>query len=254
MKLIRTIAAAALLTAASSNAYAVLSVKDPLNSPAWSYMAREYFADDTVSFSDLVKVAAAPHAEDSMNVPVMVDATALDDVQEILVFADLNPIPTVLRFYPHSMEPKIGFGLKLQQGSPIRAAVKTADGQWHVGGTWVNAAGGGCTAPSVGSGHSDWASRLGETSGRFFAGNNDEGRMKFKVMHPMDTGLADGIPAFFIERIEVKDASGDEVGVIMPFEPVAENPVFTVNTPGDGPVSVSGRDNNGNRFKAEFAR
>ncbi len=253
MRLIQAIIGACLFTA-SFNALAVLSVKDPLNSPAWSYMTREYFADDAVSFSDQVRVAAAPHAEDSMNVPVMVDASALSDVQEILVFADLNPIPTVLRFYPHSMEPKIGFRLKLQQGSPVRAAVRTGDGQWHVGGTWVHAAGGGCTAPSVGSGNADWASRLGETSGRFFSSNDDDGRMRFKVMHPMDTGLADGIPAFYIERIEVKDAAGDEVGVIMPFEPVAENPVFTVNTPGDGPVTLSGRDNNGNRFKAEIQR
>lgn len=253
MGLFKALVAAALL-ANSANALAVLSQKDPLNSPAWDYMAREYFADDAVSFSELVVVSSAPHAEDSMNVPVMVDATALEDVQEILVFADLNPIPTVLRFYPHSMQPKIGFRLKLQQGSPVRAAVKTNDGSWHVGGTWVHAAGGGCTAPSVGSGNADWASRLGETSGRFFSSNSDEGRMRFKVMHPMDTGLADGIPAFFIERIDVVDAEGAEVGVIMPFEPVSENPVFTVNTPGVGPVTLSGRDNNGNRFKAEIVR
>ena len=78
--------------------------------------------------------------------------------------------------------------------------------------------------------------------------------MRFRVMHPMDTGLADGIPAFYLENIKVSDAEGNEVGVIMPFEPVAENPVFTVNTPGEGPVTLTGRDNNGNSFKAEIAR
>lgn len=238
----------------ASGAGATLPVKDPLNSPMWEYMAQQYFADESVAFSDDVSVVSAGHAEDSMNVPIMVDASKLDDVQEILVFADLNPITTVLRFYPNSMQPKIGFRVKVQQGTPIRAAVKTTDGRWHVGGTWINAAGGGCTAPSVGSGNADWASRLGETSGRFFANHQDEGRMRFRVMHPMDTGLADGIPAFYLENIKVSDAEGNEVGVIMPFEPVAENPVFTVNTPGEGPVTLTGRDNNGNSFKAEIAR
>jgi len=247
-----TVTSVALLSA--SSVWAGLPIADPLNSPMWDYMAQQYFADESVAFSDDVSVISAGHAEDSMNVPIMIDASKLDDVQEILVFADLNPITTVLRFYPNSMQPKIGFRIKVQQGTPVRAAVKTANGHWHVGGTWVNAAGGGCTAPSIGSGNVDWASRLGETSGRFFANAKDEGRMRFRVMHPMDTGLADGIPAFYIEQIKVADASGKEVGVIMPFEPIAENPVFTVNTPGNGPLTLSGRDNNGNTFKAEVAR
>lgn len=242
------------LALGSSPVWAALPLKDPLNSPMWDYMAQQYFADESVAFSEDVSVISADHAEDSMNVPIMIDATRLDEVQEILVFADLNPITTVLRFYPNEMQPKIGFRIKVQQGTPVRAAVKTSDGRWHVGGTWVNAAGGGCTAPSIGSGNVDWASRLGETSGRFFASNEDTGRMRFRVMHPMDTGLADGIPAFYIEQIKVADASGKEVGVIMPYEPIAENPVFTVNTPGDGPLTLSGRDNNGNTFKAEIAR
>ena len=258
MKSIRKLCMSAALSGAllcTSAAWATLPVADPLNSPMWEYMAQQYFADESVAFSDDVSVISAGHAEDSMNVPIMIDASKLDgEIQEILVFADLNPITTVLRFYPNSMEPKIGFRVKLQQGTPIRAAVKTTDGRWHVGGTWVDAAGGGCTAPSIGSSNVDWASRLGETSGRFFANHIDEGRMRFRIMHPMDTGLADGIPAFYIDQIKVADASGKEVGVITPFEPVAENPVFTVNSPGDGPLTLSGRDNNGNRFKAEIAR
>lgn len=257
MKIIRNLCfstVAALTLLSTANVHAVLPMKDPLNSPMWEYMAQQYFADESVAFSSDVSVTSADHAEDSMNVPIMIDASKLDDVQEILVFADLNPITTVLRFYPDSMPPKIGFRVKVQQGTPIRAAVKTADGRWHVGGTWINAAGGGCTAPSIGSGNSDWASRLGETSGRFFANHKDEGRLRFRIMHPMDTGLADGIPAFYIDEIKVADASGNKVGVIQPYEPVAENPVFTVNTPGIGPLTLSGRDNNGNTFKAEITR
>lgn len=225
---------------------------DPLNSPMWEHMVKQYFADASVIFDDRVSVLAAPQAEDSLNFPVMIDASKIDGITEMVVFADLNPIATVLRFFPDAMPAKIGFRIKLQQGTPVRAAVKTEQG-WHVGGLYVDAAGGGCTAPSVGSGNADWASRLGEVSSRVFT-NSAIDRLRFRVMHPMDTGLADGIPAFYIERIQVNNADGDQVGVIMPFEPIAENPIFTVEVPGAGALAVSGRDNNGNLFDAEILR
>ena len=42
---------------------------------------------------------------------------------------------------------------------------------------------------------------------------------------------------------------------VQPFEPVSENPVFTLNrNAADGPVETSGRDNNGNLFKARIAQ
>ena len=49
---------------------------------------------------------------------------------------------------------------------PVRAAVRTGNGNWHVGGTWVNTAGGGCTLPSTGSASPEWQKRLGEVSSR----------------------------------------------------------------------------------------
>ena len=64
----------------------------------------------------------------------------------------------------------------------------------------------------------------------------------------MDTGLAAGIPAFFIESLEVRDSQGEPIATIRPFEPISENPFFSVDILGRGPVSLSGRDNNGNRF------
>lgn len=67
-----------------------------------------------------------------MNVPVSVDAAALPGVTEVLVFADLNPIARIVRFAPTGAHPGLGFRIKLQQSSPVRAAARTADGTWHV--------------------------------------------------------------------------------------------------------------------------
>jgi len=78
-----------------------------------------------------------------------------------------------------------------------------------------------------------------------------------RIIHPMDTGLAAGIPAFHIEDIVVTDASGQVLSRIQPLEPVAENPSFTLDFAAVAPgtrLHVGGRDNNGNRIDAWVTR
>jgi sulfur-oxidizing protein SoxY len=210
-----------------------------------------------VSFDARVRVSAPHTAENPLDVPVHVDATALAGVEEVVVFADFNPIVKVLAFRPGQARASLGFRIKLQQSSPVRAAVRTADGQWHVGGVWVTATGGGCTLPSTGSGSPEWQSRLNEVSARLFPRIDGGERVRLRIIHPMDTGLAPGIPDFHIEELTLADIAGAELVRIATFEPVAENPVFTVDLPpraAPGPIHVSGRDNNGNRIDAEVAR
>ena len=227
--------------------------EDPLRSSQWETMYKLYLKGSPVVFDQRVKVLAPKAAENSLEVPVMVDVEALDGVQEVLVFADYNPLPKVLEFSPKGAKPRIGFRLKLQQSSPIRAAARASDGVWHVGGMWVDAAGGGCTLPSVGSASPQWESRLGEVDARLWAREDGSRRLRFSVMHPMDTGLAPGIPAFYAESIELTDTNGELLASIKPYEPVSENPQFALDLPGKTPIIVHGRDNNGNRFNAEIA-
>jgi len=57
-------------------------------------------------------------------------------------------------------------------------------------------------------------------------------------------------------RVEVTEAGGKELMRIEAFEPVSENPVFTLDLPparAAGPIVVSGRDNNGNAINARIA-
>lgn len=251
--------------------------RDPLESARWEDMRKLYFPGQRVVFDDRVRVTAPVTAEDSMNVPVRVDASGLPGVRKVTVFADFNPILEILRFYPQGALASLGFRVKLQQSTPIRAAAQTADGVWHVGGTWVNTAGGGCTAPSTGSASPEWQSKLGEVSGRLWlpvaeapeasapaqAGKggkpgqgNEPVRLRLRIIHPMDTGLAPGIPAFFVQDLKVTEAGGKELMRIEAFEPVSENPVFTLDLPparAAGPIVVSGRDNNGNAINARIA-
>ncbi|MES9940834.1 MAG: quinoprotein dehydrogenase-associated SoxYZ-like carrier [Candidatus Thiodiazotropha sp. 6PLUC2] len=223
--------------------------RDPLDSVMWLEMHKRLLNSEPVVFDDRVRVSAPAVAEDSLNLPVWVDASALGKVQRLMIFAELNPIPKVLEMEPVQASPRVGVRIKLQQATPVRAAAQTEDGVWHVGGILVDAAGGGCTAASLGSGSSDWADRLGEVSARLWW-REGYSRLRAHIIHPMDTGLVAGIPAFYLEQLELHDADGALISRISLFEPVGENPLLTLDLPKLNQLTLEGRDNNGNPVAA----
>ncbi len=230
------------------------TAEDPLRSIAWGDMQAQLFGKAPAVFDDRVTIAAPVAAEDAFQVPFLVDAGALGRVQRILVFAELNPIPLILDFTPGRLAPLVATRFKIQQATPLRAAALDLKGTWHVAGQWVDAMGGGCTTPALAHGEADWTARLGETEARVF----DRGgrrRVRLSIRHPMDTGLAAGIPAFFIEKVTIEDAGGVLLGEMATFEPVSENPLLTFEVPagvGDD-ITVTARDNNGNIFRRKVA-
>ncbi|CAA6823775.1 MAG: FIG00956261: hypothetical protein [uncultured Thiotrichaceae bacterium] len=224
---------------------------DPLNSPQWGVMHKRFLNSEPVVFDDKVKVYAPEFAEDSMNVPISFEAIELKDIKEVVVMADLNPIPLVLRYFPNELTPYLAFRIKLQQGSPVRAAVKTSDNIWHVGGTWVDAAGGGCTLPSIGTSSGDWSSTLGKVSANIWPRKNSSNRLRIRVMHPMDTGLAPGIPKFHIEKMTLSDKEGNKLARLEVYEPISENPMLSLGVDKHEYLKINGRDNNGNIVDAE---
>lgn len=228
---------------------------DPLDSARWADMRQAFLADAQVVFDPRVKVDAPNSSETPLNVPVAVDASALGEVKEVLVFADFNPIAKALRFIPGKAKSTLGFRIKLQQSTPVRAAALTSDGVWHVNGVWVNTSGGGCTVASVASSSPDWQRRLNEVSGHLWREGKDGPRLRLRLIHPMDTGLVASIPPFFIEELSLRDTDGALLMRIEPFEPVSENPVFTLSlaNPAPAAVLVGGHDNNGNLIKARVS-
>ncbi|ORU93275.1 MAG: hypothetical protein A6F70_05240 [Cycloclasticus sp. symbiont of Bathymodiolus heckerae] len=230
--------------------------KDPLSSVQWSDMYRAFLKEYPAEFDDRVKVLAPDFAEDPMNVPITVDATALGKVKEIVIFADFNPIPLIAKYYPINAKPRLSFRFKIQQASPVRAAVLTEDNIWHVGGVWVNSAGGGCTVASTGRLVGDWSDYIGDTYGKRWS-HADYNRIRFKIHHPMDTGLVTGIPDFYIEELEFSNAAGENLATILLYEPINENPVLSFDLQGSNlasPIRMVGDDNNGNEFEAEFVK
>lgn len=224
--------------------------EDPLESFGWKTMYHLYFKDQPVVFDELLEVIVPSSAEDSMHVPVAVRFDELaGPVEKILVFADYNPIPKVLEYYPGEAAPFIAFGMRVQQSTPIRAAALTQDGTWHVAGAWVNAQGGGCTMPSATrSGIDD--DMIGQVDAALFPGLDGQ-RLKFRVVHPMDTGLIAGMPAFYVEELTIHDDQGQEVALIKTFEPLSESPMLSLDLRGQSQhYTISGYDNNGLRIEA----
>lgn len=265
----RTLLAAALLATAAAGARAqarpaaavaaVAADTDPLGSLQWGELRREFLAGAPVVFDDRVKVSGPAFAEDPMNVPVSVSALALaQPVTQLVVLVDRNPIRKVLEFYPGQALPAMSFRFKLEQASPVRAAARTADGTWHVGGTWVESAGGGCTVPGATRSDGSWARTLGQVQGALFESPLQSGatRLRLRVMHPMDTGLVAGVPAFYLNRLAVLDEQGRELLRLQGFEPLSENPVLSFELPGrvQDALRVRGSDNNGNRIDAALGR
>ena len=130
MKFQRTLSVSAFcaLLAAMSLAVAQTGRVDPLDSARWGDMHHSVLADAPFEFDDRVRVIAPTTAENPMQVPVTVDATALPGVEEVLVFADFNPIVRVLRFFPEAAPAQLGFRIKLQQSTPVRAAAPLTPG------------------------------------------------------------------------------------------------------------------------------
>lgn len=226
--------------------------QDPLESVMWSVMEQRFLEGKPYRFDSSIKIAVPPFAENPSQVPVSVDATGVSDpIEKIVVWADLNPIPHVYSFYPLSdqVEAKFSIRIKVQQATPVRAAVLTTSGEWLIGSQWLDAAGGGCTTPSLANAEPFWESHLGEVSSRRIE-FSEGARFKFKVIHPMDTGLADGVPEFYLEQAELRNAEGKVLARLELSQPVSENPVMTFDMKGGDTKGyiIWMRDNGGNIF------
>jgi sulfur-oxidizing protein SoxY len=244
------------LSAFSSLALAQETGGDPLGTLQWPGVRQEFLGKDAFEFDARIVVKAPVFAEDAMSVPVQVDASAYSGrVARIVVVVDRNPIRKVLDFEPLLMQPKLAFRFKLQQASAVRALVQLHDGTWRVGSTLVQASGGGCTVPGATRVDGSWTSTLGQVQAQlipdFLA--SGRGRLRLRVMHPMDTGLVAGIPAYYLEHLQAQSDEGQTLFKLDLFEPVSENPLLTFDFAQRIPSSlrITGRDNSALRIDAQ---
>ncbi len=233
-----------------------VGIVNAADSLRWQTLREQFFKNAKIVDDARVQVIGPTSAEDSMNVPISVRMDGLGEVEEVHVLVDYNPIIKAIEFFPIKAAPALTFRLKLQQSSPVRALARTKDGVWHHGMTVIEAAGGGCTAPSTGSAAPDWTAALNKVASKQFA-RDGLTRIRLQIQHPMDTGLAPGVPAFFIEKLAVVDGQNQELMRLHVFEPISENPIFSIDVPSTiaaGELSLRGVDNQGNRVRARLSQ
>lgn len=242
--------AASLVSSASARDFPA----DPLNSPMWDYRATRLFGADPVRFDPRVKIIVPVIAEDQHRFPVAVDARGIEGVLRILIFADLNPIPLAVDYRPVAAQPYIETRIKLDQRTPVRGAVQLASGEWLVSGTWVDAAGGGCSAPPLSRVRGDWADHLGEMRGGAWSipGQSDAARLRISFRHPMDTGLVENIASYYIDHLSVRNARGMELATLEMQAAISEDPSITVlpNASEGERLILAGRDTGGRTYAA----
>lgn len=227
---------------------------DPFDSGMWEDHRELYLGEPAAWRTDPAMRLLAPRsAEDARHVPILVDATGLGGpVERIVITIDYSPFPLAMVFHPGRALPLLGFGVKYEMAGPIRASALVG-GEWIMGGAFIDAMGGGCSAPAVTHARSDWQDGFGEMRGRLWP---DIGRLRISLRHPMDTGLADGIPAHHLTDLTLTDAQGEEIARLEINEPLEENPALTFLLPPDlaaGPVGIVARDNSGYRFRGKVA-
>src|SRR5690554_1373728 len=112
----------------------VLAVEGKLQpSVMWDYFHQRLLNNADFVFDERVQVHVPPFAEDARQVPVEVDARSLSgQVSKMMLWAELNPIPQVLNLYPSDqLEKFLAVRIRVEQATPIYAALLMDDGVWH---------------------------------------------------------------------------------------------------------------------------
>ena len=231
---------------------------DPTLSENWSQVREEYSITGEVIFDDNVKVIMQDFVEEAHEVSLVVKIPDyLRSFEEFVLLIENNPIQEAIRIYPHRPIEAVGMNVRLEDDSPVRAALKDRSGIWHVGSKMVFVKSpGGCSLPSC-----DPETQKCETAelGKILISqfNREAGawRVKTKITHPMDTGFvtdSDGgvVPSYYIDRINFSDENG-AIAEMETYAALSTNPIIMLDLPVRGQnLRISVRDIKGLQFEA----
>lgn len=210
-----------------------LEAKNPIASPTFNDILKDLIGDEKYIFDDKnIDMKVPIFADNPVQVPIYVNASKIKDAQEMIIFADLNPIPKVIKMKTDNFLPILSTNIKVAQETPLRVLVKDSKNLWHIGSININSNGGGCDISSQASGDSEYAENLGKSKGKIFD-KREQKRVKFSIFHPMETGLVFGNVAFYVKKIEIRDSNNKLVGKISTSAAISENPRITLETKKD---------------------
>lgn len=225
--------------------------KNPIPTPNFDEILKAIIQDKKYIFDDENITIEVPNfADNPVQVPIFVDAKKIKNAKQLILFADLNPIPVIIDMKLLELLPLISLNIKVAQETPIRALVLDDKNIWHIASKNIKSFGGGCSVASVTSSDTDFAKLLGKTKINSFE-NGEITRIKTSIFHPMETGLIFGKSEFFINKIDIF-ANNKNISQIKTYSAISENPRFIFETKvKTDDYKIEFFDVDGNRFIAQ---
>ena len=225
--------------------------QNPISTPTFDEILKTIIDNKEYIFDDKNITIEVPNfADNPIQVPILVDAKKIKDAKQLILFADLNPIPVIVDMKLNELLPLISLNIKVAQETPIRALVLDDENIWHIGSANIKSFGGGCSVASVSSSQTDFAKLLGKTKIDIF-GNDGIIRIKSSIFHPMETGLIFGNSAFYINKILLK-ADDKNISEIKTYSAISENPRFIFETKTKASnYKIEFFDTDGNHFTSQ---
>lgn len=230
---------------------------DPKNSEVWNDLQNELLGENAnVFFVDDIKLIMQDYIEEAHKVPLIVALPKrLQNFNKFILLIENNPIQQVISLKPYRAIEALGMNVRLEDDSPIRAAVLDNEGNWHVGSKMVFvASAGGCSTPAC-----DPAIEVckvgivGKIAVKEYKREAGAQRIKLKITHPMETGFVvdlegEVIPEYFIKKIHVDDKDGP-IADITTYAALSSDPVILLDLPEKGQsVRVRVMDSHGLEF------
>lgn len=180
---------------------------------------KDNFIGKDQMFSDdpLIKIIIQDEVEESHEVSMVVKIpNKLKNTKKIFILVDNNPIQLVTKIFPEKPIKTVGFNIRMEQDSYVRAAILNSEGVWNISSKKVIVKSpGGCSLPACDPTRQVCEeSELGKIVINKYKRSSGDWRLKFKINHPMDTGLVSNpesgelVPAYYINWVYFKDSNG----------------------------------------------
>jgi sulfur-oxidizing protein SoxY len=177
------------------------------------------FIGEDQKFRDapLIKIIIQDEVEESHEVSMVVKVpNELKDTKKIFILVDNNPIQLVTKIYPEKPIKTVGFNIRMEQDSYVRAAILNSEGVWNISSKKVFVKSpGGCSLPACDPTKQVCKeSELGKIVMNKYKRSSGDWRLKFKINHPMDTGLVTNpesgklVPEYYINWVYFTDSNG----------------------------------------------
>ena len=108
--------------------------QNPISTPTFDEILKTIIDNKEYIFDDKNITIEVPNfADNPIQVPILVDAKKIKNAKQMILFADLNPIPIIVDMNLKELLPLISINIKVAQETPIRALVLDDKNIWHIG-------------------------------------------------------------------------------------------------------------------------